>query len=269
MEEGDLEPYVRRRRSSNEKAKNRLMKMDPVEQDRLRQCINSRERKRMHNLNSALDQLRNSLPNSKNPATKKLSKINTIVTASEWIVRLMQENDMLRKKLSDLGTSIPPLQFSISTMSHQNHHLQHPSPPFISSSPKGNREEIKQPKKKVATPKATAAVAAPPPPPPPPLDPAPQINAAAFFSNFLPNLPPNFFPNFLHHQAAAAVAAAAVSTGTTFLPQRLGNGGGGQSPLTLSMPTSQIPEFCFKDCGNNGGVCLCVKCLLSNKNTVS
>lgn len=85
MDEAEMEPYVRRRRGSAEKAKNRLLKLDPEEQDRLRQCINSRERKRMHNLNSALDELRSSLPQSKAPNSRKLSKINTIISASQWL----------------------------------------------------------------------------------------------------------------------------------------------------------------------------------------
>lgn len=85
-DDAELEPYVRRRKAENDKTKQRLMKLDPEEQDRLRQCINSRERRRMHNLNSALDKLRNTLPHSKTPTSRKLSKINTIVTASEWSV---------------------------------------------------------------------------------------------------------------------------------------------------------------------------------------
>ena len=84
VDDNELEPYVRRRKAESDKTKLRMMKLDPEEQDRLRQCINSRERKRMHNLNSALDKLRSTLPYSKAPNARKLSKINTIISAAEW-----------------------------------------------------------------------------------------------------------------------------------------------------------------------------------------
>ncbi|KAE9552382.1 hypothetical protein FO519_004395 [Halicephalobus sp. NKZ332] len=107
-DEIDLEPYVRRRKAESDKTKMRMMKLDPEEQDRLRQCINSRERKRMHNLNSALDKLRTTLPYSKSPNTRKLSKINTIIAAAEWITQLTSENSSLRSQVGDLGGQAPP-----------------------------------------------------------------------------------------------------------------------------------------------------------------
>ena len=50
----------------------------------LRMNINSRERKRMHDLNDALDELRRSLPYSQTPNSRKMSKINTLILASSW-----------------------------------------------------------------------------------------------------------------------------------------------------------------------------------------
>lgn len=49
-------------------------------------CINSRERRRMHNLNEALDGLRRVIPRSDNPNQRKISKIATINLATKWFV---------------------------------------------------------------------------------------------------------------------------------------------------------------------------------------
>jgi Helix-loop-helix DNA-binding domain len=66
----------------------------------LRLRINSRERKRMHDLNSALDELRSVLPYANGPTVRKLSKIATLLLAKNYI--LMQANaiDELRRMVS-------------------------------------------------------------------------------------------------------------------------------------------------------------------------
>ena len=61
----------------------------------LRLRINSRERKRMHDLNSALDELRSVLPYANGPTVRKLSKISTLLLAKNYI--LMQS-----KRIHDL-----------------------------------------------------------------------------------------------------------------------------------------------------------------------
>lgn len=50
----------------------------------MRISINSRERKRMHDLNDALDELRQCLPYSHGAGSRKMSKINTLLLASNW-----------------------------------------------------------------------------------------------------------------------------------------------------------------------------------------
>ena len=52
--------------------------------------INSRERRRMHDLNDALDELRSVIPYAHSPSVRKLSKIATLLLAKNYI--LMQAN---------------------------------------------------------------------------------------------------------------------------------------------------------------------------------
>jgi hypothetical protein len=67
-----IEPYVRKRNSttnrpsssSSSSAKSRLLLLDDDDQHVVRENINSRERRRMHDLNDALDDLRKVLPQS-------------------------------------------------------------------------------------------------------------------------------------------------------------------------------------------------------------
>ncbi|XP_021702298.1 class E basic helix-loop-helix protein 23 [Aedes aegypti] len=62
--------------------------------------INARERRRMHDLNDALDELRSVIPYAHSPSVRKLSKIATLLLAKNYI--LMQANalDELRRLLA-------------------------------------------------------------------------------------------------------------------------------------------------------------------------
>lgn len=55
--------------------------------------INARERRRMHDLNDALDELRSVIPYAHSPSVRKLSKIATLLLAKNYI--LMQGNTSL------------------------------------------------------------------------------------------------------------------------------------------------------------------------------
>lgn len=78
-----------------------------------RLSINARERRRMHDLNDALDELRNVIPYAHSPSVRKLSKIATLLLAKNYI--LMQGNALeeMRKLVSYLshaaGVPIPCL----------------------------------------------------------------------------------------------------------------------------------------------------------------
>ncbi|XP_055920371.1 class E basic helix-loop-helix protein 22-like [Eupeodes corollae] len=79
--------------SSGGKQKNRQGKV-------VRLNINARERRRMHDLNDALDELRSVIPYAHSPSVRKLSKIATLLLAKNYI--LMQQNalDELRRLLA-------------------------------------------------------------------------------------------------------------------------------------------------------------------------
>ena len=68
--------------------------------------INARERRRMHDLNDALDELRAVIPYAHSPSVRKLSKIATLLLAKNFI--LMQANalDEMRRLVSYMNQSI-------------------------------------------------------------------------------------------------------------------------------------------------------------------
>ncbi len=51
-----------------------------------RLSINARERRRMHDLNDALDDLRHVIPYAHSPSVRKLSKIATLLLAKNYIL---------------------------------------------------------------------------------------------------------------------------------------------------------------------------------------
>jgi hypothetical protein len=67
-----------------------------------RLSINARERRRMHDLNDALDDLRSVIPYAHGPSVRKLSKIATLLLAKNFI--MMQSNmiEELKKEVSYL-----------------------------------------------------------------------------------------------------------------------------------------------------------------------
>ncbi|RTG85243.1 class B basic helix-loop-helix protein 4/5 [Schistosoma bovis] len=71
-----------------------------------RLSINARERRRMHDLNDALDDLRSVIPYAHSPSVRKLSKIATLLLAKNYI--LMQANaiDELYKLIIRLNSQI-------------------------------------------------------------------------------------------------------------------------------------------------------------------
>lgn len=65
-------------------------KPKPRQGKSVRLNINARERRRMHDLNDALDELRSVIPYAHSPSVRKLSKIATLLLAKNYI--LMQAN---------------------------------------------------------------------------------------------------------------------------------------------------------------------------------
>lgn len=67
--------------------------------------INSRERKRMHDLNSALESLRKVMPYGRGPTSRKLSKISTLLLARNYILSLNQSLEEARARLGDTSAN--------------------------------------------------------------------------------------------------------------------------------------------------------------------
>lgn len=74
----------------------------------VRLTINARERRRMHDLNDALDELRSVIPYAHSPSVRKLSKIATLLLAKNFI--LMQANALeeMRRLLACSGPRVSP-----------------------------------------------------------------------------------------------------------------------------------------------------------------
>lgn len=79
--------------------------MDDKELQDLRLKVNSRERKRMHDLNAALDGLREVMPYAHGPSVRKLSKIATLLLAKNYILMLTNSLEEMKKLVSDVYRS--------------------------------------------------------------------------------------------------------------------------------------------------------------------
>lgn len=86
--------------SSKYKIKKQLSEQD-LQQLRLK--INGRERKRMHDLNLAMDGLREVMPYAHGPSVRKLSKIATLLLAKNYILMQAQALDEMRRLLACLN----------------------------------------------------------------------------------------------------------------------------------------------------------------------
>ncbi|XP_067946972.1 class E basic helix-loop-helix protein 23-like [Watersipora subatra] len=97
-------PYVRNVRKRLDQVPKSIESADMSNEEvqELRLKVNARERQRMHDLNHALDSLREVMPYSKNPSVRKLSKISTMVLARNYIVSLQKNLDDMQKMVADI-----------------------------------------------------------------------------------------------------------------------------------------------------------------------
>ncbi|XP_075706595.1 oligodendrocyte transcription factor 3-like [Rhinoderma darwinii] len=85
------------------RAKMRSSRRDSQEDlHELRLKVNSRERQRMHDLNQAMDGLREVMPYSHGPSVRKLSKISTLLLARDYIVMLSSSLEEMKKLVNDV-----------------------------------------------------------------------------------------------------------------------------------------------------------------------
>nr|XP_055121427.1 class E basic helix-loop-helix protein 23 [Symphalangus syndactylus] len=100
-DEDDAFEQRRRRRGPGSAADGR--RRPPREQRSLRLSINARERRRMHDLNDALDGLRAVIPYAHSPSVRKLSKIATLLLAKNYILMQAQALDEMRRLVAFLN----------------------------------------------------------------------------------------------------------------------------------------------------------------------
>lgn len=72
------------------------------ELQQLRLKINGRERKRMHDLNLAMDGLREVMPYAHGPSVRKLSKIATLLLARNYILMLTSSLDEMKRLVGEI-----------------------------------------------------------------------------------------------------------------------------------------------------------------------
>ncbi|KAM8834253.1 oligodendrocyte transcription factor 4 [Synchiropus picturatus] len=110
------------------KAKTRSQ-LNKEEMQDLRLKVNSRERKRMHDLNQAMDGLREVMPYAHGPSVRKLSKISTLLLARNYILMLSSSLEEMKKLVGEAYGAGAPVP-SRSVAAHlQLHHPLRPAPP--------------------------------------------------------------------------------------------------------------------------------------------
>ncbi|XP_045689645.1 class E basic helix-loop-helix protein 23 [Phyllostomus hastatus] len=95
--------FERRRRRPGPGGAADARRLRPREPRSLRLSINARERRRMHDLNDALDGLRAVLPYAHSPSVRKLSKIATLLLAKNYILMQAQALDEMRRLVACLN----------------------------------------------------------------------------------------------------------------------------------------------------------------------
>lgn len=102
----------------------------------IRLKINSRERKRMHDLNVAMDGLREVMPYAHGPSVRKLSKIATLLLARNYILMLSNSLEEMKRLVSEIyGSSSHHGAFHPAACSSMTHPGAVPPHPAATSHP--------------------------------------------------------------------------------------------------------------------------------------
>ncbi|KAG9275058.1 oligodendrocyte transcription factor 3, partial [Astyanax mexicanus] len=161
-------------------AKYRLKKQASEEEiQQLRLKINGRERKRMHDLNLAMDGLREVMPYAHGPSVRKLSKIATLLLARNYILMLSSSLDEMKRLVAELyggggGGAHGPFHCAAHTGAHPllaaaASALAPGPPPSASAATALGLSSLRA--------AHSLMKGAPPPPPPPPPPPQPHHHA--------------------------------------------------------------------------------------------
>ncbi|XP_062375886.1 oligodendrocyte transcription factor 3 [Sardina pilchardus] len=92
----------------------------------LRLKINGRERKRMHDLNMAMDGLREVMPYAHGPSVRKLSKIATLLLARNYILMLTSSLDEMKRLVGEIYGGHHSA-FHCGTIGHSGGHTGNPA----------------------------------------------------------------------------------------------------------------------------------------------
>ncbi|XP_052469781.1 oligodendrocyte transcription factor 3-like [Carassius gibelio] len=98
----------------------------------LRLKINGRERKRMHDLNLAMDGLREVMPYAHGPSVRKLSKIATLLLARNYILMLTSSLDEMKRLVGEIYGGHHSA-FHCGSVSHGGAHSAHQVHPLLGS----------------------------------------------------------------------------------------------------------------------------------------
>ncbi|XP_062320632.1 oligodendrocyte transcription factor 3 [Osmerus eperlanus] len=104
------------------------LKKQVTEQEvqQLRLKINGRERKRMHDLNLAMDGLREVMPYAHGPSVRKLSKIATLLLARNYILMLNSSLDEMKRLVGEIYGGHHSA-FHCGTVTHSSGHSGNPA----------------------------------------------------------------------------------------------------------------------------------------------
>ncbi|VDP34034.1 unnamed protein product [Soboliphyme baturini] len=105
----EFEPYIRSRSASDKSSLSEKRRLTQDEVQDLRLKINSRERRRMHDLNRAMESLRQVIPYGGTPSSRKLSKIGTLMLARNYIVMLTKSLEELRGAIATAAVQQSPI----------------------------------------------------------------------------------------------------------------------------------------------------------------
>ncbi|XP_023655563.1 oligodendrocyte transcription factor 3 isoform X1 [Paramormyrops kingsleyae] len=106
------------------------LKKQVTEQEiqQLRLKINGRERKRMHDLNLAMDGLREVMPYAHGPSVRKLSKIATLLLARNYILMLTSSLDEMKRLVGEIYGGHHSA-FHCGSVGHSGSHAGHAANP--------------------------------------------------------------------------------------------------------------------------------------------
>ncbi|KAE8621600.1 hypothetical protein XENTR_v10004894 [Xenopus tropicalis] len=179
-------------------AKKDKKQMNECELQQLRLKINSRERKRMHDLNIAMDGLREVMPYAHGPSVRKLSKIATLLLARNYILMLNNSLEEMKRLVSEIYGGHHHHAAAAAAAAAAYHPsacggMSHGAP--LPGHPVAHHPLLPTPASLAAS-SLSGVRAAPPPPPPPPAPPASHPSSHGLLKSPSPGALGGGFPHW-------------------------------------------------------------------------